>query len=289
MSLSHFSKQLNDADYSTVKITKVETIHVGEFANILFVQIHTDEGLVGLGDTYYTPETTRTFIHEVGAPMLIGHDPRDVEWHFRRMYDATHVYGNRGAEMRAISALDVALWDLFAQAAGMPLYRALGGGSRDKVRIYNTCAGPLYARGTPGVPRPPEQRPQGEGRYEDLDAFQHKAGELARDLLDEGITAMKIWPFDAYAAVSNGTYISFADIDKGLEPVRQIRDAVGLDMEILIEGHAYWKLPAAVRIAHALEPYQPMWLEDFIAPTTHTRWPNCDAPQQRRSVARSWP
>lgn len=249
-----------------MKITKVETIHVGEFANILFVQIHTNEGLVGLGDTYYTPETTRTFIHEVGAPMLIGHDPRDVEWHFRRMYDATHVYGNRGAEMRAISALDVALWDLFAQAAGMPLYRALGGGSRDKVRIYNTCAGPLYARGTPGVPRPTEQRPQGEGRYEDLDAFQHKAGELARDLLDEGITAMKIWPFDAYAAVSNGTYISFADIDKGLEPVRKIRDAVGLDMEILIEGHAYWKLPAAVRIAHALEPYQPMWLEDFIRP-----------------------
>ncbi len=79
MSLSHFSKPLNDADSSTVKITKVETIHVGEFANILFVQIHTDEGLVGLGDTYYTPETTRTFIHEVGAPMLIGHDPRDVE------------------------------------------------------------------------------------------------------------------------------------------------------------------------------------------------------------------
>lgn len=249
-----------------MKITKVETIHVGEFANILFVRIHTEDGRIGLGDTYYTPEATRAFIHDVGAPMLLGHDARDVEWHFRRLYDATHVYGNRGNEMRGISALDVALWDLFGQAADMPLYRALGGGCRDKVRIYNTCAGPLYARGTPGVPRATDQRVQGESRYEDLEGFLHRADELARDLLSEGITAMKIWPFDAYAAASNGTYISFADVDKGLEPVRKIRDAVGTDMEIMIEGHAYWKLPAAVRIAEALEPYQPMWLEDFIKP-----------------------
>jgi len=249
-----------------LKITKIETIHVGEFANILFVRIHTDEGLVGLGDTYYTPAATRAFIHDVGAPMLLGHDPRDVDWHFRRMYDATHVYGNRGNEMRGISALDVAMWDIFGQAAGMPLYRALGGGCREKIRIYNTCAGPLYARSTPGVPSQSPAPSAGTGRYEDLDAFLHRADELATELLSEGITAMKIWPFDAYAPASNGTYISFADVEAGLEPVRRIRDVVGLKMEIMIEGHGYWKVPAAIRIAHALEPYQPMWLEDLIKP-----------------------
>ncbi|MFH1571040.1 MAG: mandelate racemase/muconate lactonizing enzyme family protein [Gemmatimonadota bacterium] len=248
-----------------MKICRIETVHAGEFANILFVRVHTDAGLVGLGETYYTPQATAAFVHEVGAPMLLGRDPLDVEGHWRRLYDATHVYGNRGNEMRAISALEVALWDLLGQAAGMPLYRVLGGACRDRVRLYNTCAGPRYARGTPGVARGSAARTTA-GRYEDLEAFQHRADELARDLLSEGIRAMKIWPFDACAPASHGTYISFPDLEKALEPVRKIRDAVGLEMEIMLEGHGYWKLPAAVRIAEALEPYRPMWLEDFIKP-----------------------
>ncbi len=248
-----------------MQITKIETLHVGEFANILFVQIHTDSGRIGLGETYYTPQATAAFIHEVAAPLLLGRNALDVEGHWHRLYEATHVYGNRGNEMRAISAIDVALWDLLGQQAELPIYRALGGASRDAIRIYNTCAGPLYARGIPGVDRIGSAR-VADGRYEDLDAFLHRSDELARDLLSEGISAMKIWPFDAFAQSSNGTYISFADIEKGLEPIRKIRDAVGLDIEVMMEGHGLWKLPAAVRIAEALEPYQPMWLEDFIKP-----------------------
>ena len=249
-----------------MKIAKIETVHVAEFANILFVRIHTDSGLIGLGETYYTPDATRAFVHEVCAPMLIGQDARDVETHWRRLYDATHVYGNRGNEMRAISAVDVALWDLLGQVAGLPLYRLLGGAAREKIQLYNTCAGPLYARGIPGVPRQHQERRITDNRYEDLEAFTHRADELAKDLLSEGIRAMKIWPFDPYAAASHGNYISFADVDRGLEPVRKIRDAVGLDMEIMMEGHGYWKVPPAIRIAEALEPYKPMWLEDFIKP-----------------------
>ena len=249
-----------------MKIAKIETVHVAEFANILFVRIHTDSGLIGLGETYYTPDATRAFVHEVCAPMLIGQDARDVEIHWRRLYDVTHVYGNRGNEMRAISAVDVALWDLLGQVAGLPLYRLLGGAAREKIQLYNTCAGPLYARGIPGVPRQHQERRITDNRYEDLEAFTHRADELAKDLLSEGIRAMKIWPFDPYAAASHGNYISFADVDRGLEPVRKIRDAVGLDMEIMMEGHGYWKVPPAIRIAEALEPYKPMWLEDFIKP-----------------------
>lgn len=248
-----------------MQITRIETLHVEEFSNILFVQVHTDSGLIGLGETYYTPQATTAFIHEVIAPLLLGHEALDIEGHWRRLYDATHVYGNRGNEMRAISAIDVALWDILGQQAGLPIYRALGGASRESIRIYNTCAGTLYARGIPGVARVGSARAT-DGRYEDLDAFIHRADELARDLLSEGITAMKIWPFDPFAAASNGTYISYADIDKGLEPIQKIRDAVGLDIEVMMEGHGYWKLPAAVRIAEALEPYKPMWLEDFIKP-----------------------
>ncbi|MBS12276.1 MAG: dehydratase [Gemmatimonadetes bacterium] len=248
-----------------MRITKVESVHIAEFTNILFVRVHTDEGLVGLGETYYTPETARSFVHEVGAPMLLGHDPRDVDAHWRRLYDATHVYGNRGNEMRAISALEVALWDILGQVAGLPIYRLLGGAFRDRIRIYNTCAGPLYARGTPGVPRHESAR-RTDHPYEDLTAFHEDAGALATDLLSEGITAMKIWPFDAYARETNGTSISLRDVERGLEPIRKIRDAVGDDIEVMMEGHGYWSLPAAARIARALEPYKPFWLEDFMKP-----------------------
>lgn len=249
-----------------MKITRIETIHIAEFANILFVRIHTDSGLLGLGETYYTPNSTRAFIHDVAFTMLLGQDPRDIERHWRRLYDSSFIYGNRGNEMRAISALEVALWDLLGQHAGLPIYRLLGGAARDKIRIYNTCAGALYGRGIPDRTKQVGTHQLTEGRYEDLDAFTHRADRLAQDLMNEGITAMKIWPFDPFATETSGHYISFADLEKGLEPVRKIRDAVGMSMEIMIEGHGYWTLPAAVRIAEALAPYQPMWLEDMMKP-----------------------
>jgi L-alanine-DL-glutamate epimerase-like enolase superfamily enzyme len=247
-----------------VKITRIETICIAEFSNLLFVRLHTDAGLVGLGETYYTPQATEGPIHEVCAPLLLGHNALDVEWHWRRLYELTHIYGNRGAEMRAISALEVALWDILGQHANLPIYRVLGGASRDKIAIYNTCGGPLYGQGAPAEDRVGATSTR--GRYEDLEAFLNRADELALDLRAEGISAMKIWPFDSYATKTNGTHISFADLDRGLEPVKKIRDAVGLDMEIMVEGHGLWKLPAATRIAAALEPYKPMWLEDFVKP-----------------------
>lgn len=248
-----------------MNIAEIATFHAAEYANILFLRVTTDTELEGFGETYYTPRTAAAFIHEVIAPHLLGENPLDIERHRRRLYDSTHVYGNRGAEMRAISAVELALWDLLGKEAGLPLYRLLGGASRDRIAIYNTCAGPLYARGIPGVSRGSSAR-SAAGRYEDLDAFMNRAGDLARDLLDEGIRAMKIWPFDPYAPASGGTTISLTDLEKGLDPVRRIRDAVGDEMEIMIEGHGYWTLPAAVRIAAALEPYRPMWLEDMIKP-----------------------
>ncbi len=247
-----------------MQITRIETIHLDQFASILFVRLHTDAGLVGLGETYYASQATEALIHQVCAPLLLGQNALDVEWHWRRLYEITHISGNRGAEMRAISALEVALWDILGQHANLPIYRVLGGASRDKIATYNTCGGPMYGLGND--PAEDRVRVGALSRYEDLEAFLHRADELAVDLLAEGISAMKIWPFDAYAAQSNGTHISFTDLDRGLEPVKKIRDAVGLDMEIMMEGHGLWKLPAAVRIAQALEPYKPMWLEDFVKP-----------------------
>ena len=100
--------------------------------------------------------------------------------------------------------------------------------------------------------------------YEDLDAFLTRADELAESLLAEGYTGMKIWPFDPYAEASNGTHISAAELKTALEPFEKIRKRVGDKIAIHVEFHSLWNLPMAIRLAQALEPFDPYWFEDPI-------------------------
>lgn len=220
-------------------ITKIETIH---YDWIHWVRIHTDEGLIGLGETVLYSEPANTLIETTFGPWLIGQDPHAIEAHWRNMFDRTDFVGNMGAEMRAMSALDMALWDILGQACGQPIYRLLGGACRDRIPIYNTCGG--------------------ERGFD----FLVNAGEYAQDLLSFGIRAMKIWPFDEFAQQSGGHYLSLPDLRKGLEPVRKIREAVGDEMDIAMEFHGNWDLHCAVQIAQALEEYHVMWLEDMMHP-----------------------
>jgi L-alanine-DL-glutamate epimerase-like enolase superfamily enzyme len=152
-------------------------------------------------------------------------------------------HGYSGAELRALSAVEIALWDIVGKAYGAPLVQLLGGKSRERVPTYNTCIG------------------FGENR--DYAAWHDgDAGVLAESLLADGIHAMKIWPFDSFSERSLGQYISPGEIDKGLRPVRQIRERVGSAMEIGIECHFRWNRMSAERIAQALEPYDILFLED---------------------------
>ena len=246
-----------------MKVTKVETLRLDEFANIIWILVHTDEGLVGLGETFFGAQAVEAYIHESIAPYLIGHDPLQIDRHAHALYGYLG-YRSSGVEMRGNSALDIALWDLFGQFTGQPIYQLLGGLTRDKIRIYNTCAGYRYIRGRSkqavdnwGLPGD-----VAVGPYEDLDAFLHHADDLALSLREQGITGMKIWPFDPFAEASGGSYISSADLNTALEPFRKIRRAVGGDMEIMVEFHSLWNLPAAMRIARALEEFEPFWFED---------------------------
>ena len=102
------------------------------------------------------------------------------------------------------------------------------------------------------------------GPYEDLDAFLHRADELAQSLLEQDIGAMKIWPFDTYAEANEGMHISGAELDAALEPFRKIRKAVGKRMDIMVEFHSLWRLPPAQRIAQALAEFDTYWHEDPI-------------------------
>ena len=249
-----------------MKITNVETVRLGEFPNIIWVRIHTDEGLTGLGETFMGAAAVEAYIHEWVCPKLIGKDPLAIE---SRNRDITGYLGWRGsgAETRGNSAVDIALWDIFGKAANMPVYTALGGKSRDDIRIYNTCAGYQYVRSTTnqssanwGI----GAAKKSAGPYEDLEGFLNRAGELAESLLSEGITGMKIWPFDPAAEKSHGQYISNADLDLALEPFRKIRDAVGQKMDIMVEFHSLWRLPMAQKISRALKPFNTFWHEDAI-------------------------
>ena len=103
-----------------------------------------------------------------------------------------------------------------------------------------------------------------EGPFEDLDAFLHRADELAQSLLESGITGMKIWPFDPYAEASEGQYISAPDLERALEPFRKIRAVVGNRMDIMVEFHSLWRLLPAQRIAQALAEFDTFWHEDPI-------------------------
>lgn len=251
-----------------MKITAVETIQLAEFPNLLWVQIHTDEGLVGLGETFYAVAPVAAHIHETCAPWLLGRNPLEIDrisHHFLNTYLG---FNSVGVEMRAASAIDIALWDLFGQVTGQPIHQLLGGACRDSIRVYNTCAGYQYVRAKPtqgtenfGLPAKVDRKKR---PYEDLQGFLTDAGELAESLLDMGITGMKIWPFDTAAEASNGTYISNADLKKAMKPFEKIRKAVGDRMDIHVEFHSMWQLPAAIRIAGALEQFDPFWYEDPI-------------------------
>ncbi len=247
-----------------MKITRVETIRLDEFTNLLWVRLHTDSGVVGLGETFFGARATEAYIHETAAPALIGRDPLQIE---RIHRDLTPYIGfiGTGAETRGRSAIDIALWDLWGRATEQPVYQLLGGLTHDRMRIYNTCAGYRYVRSRPNWGLDDwGTGGNAEGPYEDLEAFLNDAGALAESLLAEGITGMKIWPFDFAAKASGGYYISNADLDKALEPFRKIRDAVGDKMDIMVELHSLWRFPAAIKIAEALEEFDPFWYEDPI-------------------------
>ena len=112
-----------------MKITAIETIRLEEFANLLWLRVHTDEGLVGLGETFFLPKTVEAYVHESIAPKLLGRDPLAID---RIAKDLTGYVGFRstGAEVRGNSALDIALWDLFGKVTGQPIAQLLGGFSR---------------------------------------------------------------------------------------------------------------------------------------------------------------
>ncbi len=263
-----------------MKIQRIETIRCAAHPNLLWLQLHTDDGLVGLGETFYIPGAVEAVVHDFAAPMLLGQSAFDRERHWQALFSHANFFGFAGAEMRAVSALDLALWDLLGKHTGQPVLHLLGGQTRETIRVYNSCVDtPLYA---------------------DQDGFLKRPGELAQSLLAQGISAMKVWPWDQFAPQLHASAVTGPagwsavgpvghdllpeQLARGLWTVQEIRKAVGDRMQIAIEGHARWDLNCALHIARALEPYDVMWMEDMVQPDSapdlarlvrETRVPQC--------------
>jgi ferredoxin-NADP reductase len=128
-----------------VKVTAIETIRVAEFPNLLWVEVLTDEGVKGLGETFYGPAAAEGHIHGIIAPYLIGKDPRNIEAHQLHL---TGYIGFTGAsaEMRGRSAIDIALWDILGQSVGLPLCDLLGGRVREEIVVFIEALEPLQPR-----------------------------------------------------------------------------------------------------------------------------------------------
>jgi galactonate dehydratase len=251
-----------------MNIAKLETIRIAEFPQLIWVQIHADDGLVGLGETFFNASAVEAYLHDDVAPRIIGRDPLAIDAIAR---DLVSYLGFRstGVEVRAASAVDIALWDLFGKTVGKPIVQLLGGWTRDRIRTYNTCAGDQYMR------RAETQSTQNWGienhantapisGLDDLNDFLNRADELAESLLAEGVTAMKIWPFDITAEKTRGQYISNEDLKNALAPFEKIRMRVGDKIDVMVEFHSMWQLMPAMKIAKALAPFGTFWHEDPI-------------------------
>jgi len=249
------------------KITELKTLRLKSFPNILWLQVKTDDGLVGLGESWRGSSAVEAVIHDDMASWLIGQDARNIELISNTFMSPYVGYHSSSAETRAASAVDVALWDLMGKRLGVPVYEALGGKCRESIPVYNTCSGYVFNTGANNFNSGSARREirAGEkmiGPYDDQVAFMTDAGKLAESLVSEGYAGMKIWPLDPYAKKSGGNYISDADLQQGLEPFRKIRNAVGNKIDVMCELHNLWSVPAAARICEGLAEFDLLWAED---------------------------
>ncbi len=220
-----------------MKITDIKPFVVDCFrTNWVFVKIYTDEGVTGVGEgTLEYKEDA--FLGALGhlKDVLVGQDPRNIEKIFHESYRDAYWRGGP-VLMSALSAVEMALWDILGKSLNVPVYQLLGGKMRYKVRIY--------ANGWFSGAREPEE-----------------FGQKAKEAVQRGITAFKWDPFGkSYLDISN------ADLNKALRNIAAVREAVGDEVDLLIEGHGRFNVPTGIKIAQEIAPFKPMFFEEPVPP-----------------------
>jgi L-rhamnonate dehydratase len=236
-----------------MKIAAVETIilrlpavqAINDSAqDALVVRVHTDTGLIGLGEVDSSPEVVKAIIdapksHRLCtglAASIVGEDPLDVERLWERMYRASVWFGRRGAALQAMSGIDLALWDLKGKILEQPVYKLLGGALRTQIPAY--------------------------------------ASVLMPDTPSEVHAEVTRWRDQGFSAVKLGWGPLGIDLTSDVARVAAARDAAGERMHVMIDLGFYpgesldsgWDASAVLDFARRVEPYRPYWLEEFLPP-----------------------
>ncbi len=221
-----------------MKITRATTFIVGNpWKNWLFVRLDTDQdGLYGIGEGTINgfAKTTEAAIHEL-APRFEGFDPFQVETILQRMSRDLYTEGGQ-IHMNAVGAIEVACWDIIGKVTGRPIYDLIGGRYHENL--------PAYANGWYAGPRTPES-----------------FAERAQDVLDKGYRAMKFDPFGAAWRT-----MSLEDRHLSIDIIRAVRETVGPDIQLMIEGHSRFSVSEAVWVGERIADFEPTWFEE---PTPH--------------------
>jgi D-galactarolactone cycloisomerase len=207
--------------------------------NSYLVRIETDAGLVGWGEggQYGPPEPVAACVDAVFAPLLIGRDPTEPVRIWEDFYTLTRDFGQKGTYIEAISAIDIALWDISGQAANLPVWKLLGGRFRDRVTAYATgCYYPTNFDDLPGVLRGLEEEAAG---YANI-----------------GFQLLKI-------------KVGLLSLKNDIERLRVIRKAVGAEIGLLVDANHAYNSATAVRMGRLMEPYGVEFFEEPVPPEDH--------------------
>lgn len=200
------------------------------FHGWLVCEIETEDGTVGIGNAALAPRITKTAIDEYYAPLVIGEDPFDNEYIWQKMYRRSHAWGRKGIGITAMSAIDIAIWDLMGKEVGKPVFKLLGGRTKEKIRCY---ASKLY-----GQP------------LDDL-------AREAQSYVDQGFDSVKMrfgW----------GPQGGPAGMKKNIDLVRTVREVIGPDRDLMCECYMGWTFEYAKRMLRLLEPFNIRWLEEPV-------------------------
>ncbi len=224
-------------DVETIMLANPEVLDKSDGSqDTAVIRVTTDEGITGIGEADSSPWVVNAIIEaKTSHPicrglreMVIGEDPFDRERIWEKMYHGTLHYGRRGAAIHAMSGIDLALWDIMGKAVGKPVYQLLGACYRKEIRAYSSS---LF----------------GETLEE--------TGRLARDMVANGFTAVKF----GWAPLGQDS-----EYDEAL--VREIRTAVGPDIDVMIDAGFVWDLKTAIRMAKRFSEYNIFWLEEPLHP-----------------------
>ena len=200
------------------------------FHQWLTCEVETDDGIVGIGNAALAPQAVKTAIDAYLAPLVIGADPFDYAYIWEKMYRRSHAWGRKGIGMIAISAIDIAIWDLMGKLAGKPVFKLLGGRTKEKIPVYYSK---LYA--------------------DSIENMQKEAETALRD----GYTAFK-------SRFGFGPKDGMAGMRENLKRVEAVREVIGYDNDLMLDCYMGWNLDYAKRMLPKLEPFELRWLEEPV-------------------------